>query len=79
MERFGGSNLILQFYFEKEIRHLTESCNIHIGHLSKEIVCIDNDGISLISSSSSVSVCQFRIKAFNNQKFVIFEYYQIRF
>ncbi|KRX25221.1 Translation initiation factor IF-2, mitochondrial [Trichinella nelsoni] len=69
MERFGGSNLVLQFYFEKEIRHLTESCNIHIGHLSKEIVCIDNDGISLISGSSSVSVCQYRIKAFNNQKF----------
>ncbi|KRX81696.1 Translation initiation factor IF-2, mitochondrial [Trichinella sp. T6] len=43
MERFGGSNLILQFYYEKEIRHLTES------------FCNDNDGISLISSSSSVS------------------------
>ncbi|KRZ54182.1 Translation initiation factor IF-2, mitochondrial [Trichinella nativa] len=43
MERFGGSNLILQFYFEKEIHHLTES------------FCNDNDGISLISSSSSVS------------------------
>ncbi|KAL1226807.1 Proline--tRNA ligase [Trichinella spiralis] len=25
MERFGGSNLVLQFYFEKKIRHLTES------------------------------------------------------
>ncbi|KRY85937.1 Translation initiation factor IF-2, mitochondrial [Trichinella pseudospiralis] len=32
-------------------------------------VCIDNFGISLISSSSSVNVRQFRIKAFNNQKF----------
>ncbi|KRY38584.1 Translation initiation factor IF-2, mitochondrial [Trichinella spiralis] len=31
MERFGGSNLVLQFYFEKKIRHLTESYMLEAG------------------------------------------------
>ncbi|KRZ25807.1 Translation initiation factor IF-2, mitochondrial [Trichinella pseudospiralis] len=67
MERFARSNLVLQFYFEKEVRHLIKSS--YILDICLKNVCIDNFGISLISSSSSVNVRQFRIKAFNNQKF----------